>query len=632
MNGFKQLNAVLDKQLIKFVDDVNGLISDFNAATKPVELGPQYAHFTDFDAAQENLVFYRMKKKWGAPDFAAQQKVRIKSVLDVFAADEEGPTTLRSLYDPDIDPFVRKILYESRVHLSKLLRKHYRFNPANLRMPSGESVRNAQGDVSVLAKLRDKKEWCVTAECVDLFATVCYKVPALKAAARRHIGKLDKQDAKRLYHCFGSNRDCGYLVFRELLLSEVLTIVPGSRVETVPKELDKLRVISCEPFCNMIVQSVIEEGIRDAIRAEFGIDLNTSQDIHKELIKIAENATIDLKNASNSNFLIWIQFLYPEYLVKQLIASRSPCGIFNENPAEKQAPRVHHWNMVSPMGNGFTFGLMTLTLLTIARQLDSFAHVFGDDIIIHQDCAQTLIDTLDVIGFKTNDTKTFVTGGFRESCGAFTFNGRNLYSYNFEWAECAQDAITLVNKVQLLAESTGIASLRSLALALVAATPALCKRATPCLSLEPRWVCLTTRSAQRKKRNDKDVKRLWELLKGTHDVRKFCATNQINEHDLDVYVSVTMEAEKYRCRLPTHNANAFWVGHFLYAGRCSAPVYKPTGRRPLKQRLKFLCSEFVVNRQLAYANELVPYQPMVGPPKWLFMQMSRNFIGPQMVA
>lgn len=625
MDGFKQLNAVLTKQLEKFVVDVNGLISKFNAASEPIELGPQYAHFTDYDTAQKNLVLHRMKKKWGAPDLVAQQKVRVKSVLDVFASDTEGPTTLCSLYDPDIDPFVRKILYDSRVHLAELLRKHYRFNPANLRMPSGESVRNAKGDVSVLAKLRDKKEWCVTADCVDLFATVCYKVPALKAAARRHIGKLEKQDAKRLYHCYGGNRNCGYLVFRELLLSEVVTIVPGSRVETVPKELDKLRVISCEPFCNMIVQSVIEEGIRDAICAEFGIDLNTSQDIHKELIKIAENATIDLKNASNSNFLIWIQFLYPEYLVEQLKASRSPCGIFNENPADKtQEPLVHHWNMVSPMGNGFTFGLMTLTLLTIARQLDSFAHVFGDDIIIHQDCAQVLIDTLDVIGFKTNDTKTFVTGGFRESCGAFTFNGRNLYSYNFEWAECAQDAITLVNKVQLLAAQTNIASIRSLALALVSVTPALCKRSVTELMLEPRWVCITTRSAQRKKRDNEDVKRLWNLLKGTKDVRNFCATNQIQEHDLDVYASITMEAEKYRCRLPVHNANAFWAAYFLHAGRCSAPVYKPTERRPLKQRLKFECSQFVVNKQLAVARRLEPYKPLQGPPKWKFMQMSKT--------
>lgn len=627
MTDLRRLKLGLAKDLDEYTNSVNRVLTDFIGKLNPIPLGPEYTHFTTFEEAQENLLYYRMKKKWGAPDAAAQERVRIKSVLDVFESDKEGPSFSKDVYFANCDPLVRKVLYETRLTIANALRKHYRFEPSLLRMPSGESDRSKQGDVSVYAKLRDVKEWRVTAECVDLFCLTVYSVPGLKAVARKHIGKVTKDEHKRLYACHSDSGNCGYYIFRELLLSEVLTIVPGSRIETVPKELDKLRVISCEPFGNMIVQSVQEEGIRRVIRKEFGIDLNTSADIHKQLVQDLDNATIDLRNASNSNFLCWIRWFYPEYFTRGLEKSRSPVAVFKGNDETIE----HHWNMVSPMGNGFTFGLMTFTLLCISRWFDDFAHVFGDDIIVHCDVAQPLIEVLDFIGFKVNDEKTFIRGSFRESCGAFTFEGKPLESFNFEWASNACEAHTLVNKVLLLADATKYELLLELAQSLTALVPALCRKVTTRPRLESRWVCVP-RSKFRQKRKDPLVAILFKNLSQRRDLRLFCKRNQIAMYDLDTYATCTLENATYKVRLPTHNANAFWTAYWLFSGRCSTPHLKESSKNPLQLTLSFEYEQFVLkDTEVAVSTTRLGGNQdiLLFPPTYLFhAHRKATFCGP----
>ena len=615
MATLKQLKSGHRKDLNTFTVDVNTTISDFIAEQQFVPLGPLYQDFSSFDEAQFNLMRHRMVKKWGAPDLSNQSIVRHKSVQDVFDYDNLGPTSLDAL-NSNIDPFLKRVLYEARLDLHKALREFYRFIPADLRMPSGQSdLSDSTGDVNILAKLRNKNQWRVTAECFDLFASIVYRVPALKASARQHIGHISKHEASVLYSCYADCRDVGYRVFRELLLSEVVTIVHGSRVDTVPKELDKQRVISCEPFGNMICQSVIEMGLRHTIKKFYGIDLDSSQELHKALIRDLENATIDFSNASNSNYLVWVKYFYPPHVYKHLEAARSPCAVFKTATGEEH---IHNWTMISPMGNGFTFGLMTLTLLAIARRLDSFAHVFGDDVIIHKDVSDVFIECCSLIGFRTNLTKTFTRGLFRESCGGFTFNGKYLDSFEFEWAERPLDAIVLVNKVLILANKTQDRAFLSLAAKLLEVTPSLCKKWGPHHTLNDGCVVVTSNTQIKKKHGDSKVQALRNAMLERRDLQRFCKKIQSNITRLDFTLEVSMDNQVYTCRLPEHNANAFWTYYFLYNGRVTPPHFKECARNPLLEKISVTYIEIgkTIPKPLEETSRIRTY----GPPSYLFRQ------------
>ena len=75
--------------------------------------------------------------------------------------------------------------------------------------------------------------------------------------------------------------------------------------------------------------------------------------------------------------------------------------------------------MVSSMGNGFTFELMSLILLGVTRFYSANSSVFGDDIIVPLDVAPEVVEAITGLGFLVNKRKSFFDGITRESCGAF---------------------------------------------------------------------------------------------------------------------------------------------------------------------------------------------------------------------
>jgi len=96
------------------------------------------------------------------------------------------------------------------------------------------------------------------------------------------------------------------------------------------------------------------------------------------------------------------------------------------------------------MGNATTFPVQSLFFLAIAlgslfyvrglrvsgrnvRALgSSTVRIFGDDIIVPEDCAGVTIEALSALGLKVNTDKTFVTGKFRESCGVDAYDGEDV--------------------------------------------------------------------------------------------------------------------------------------------------------------------------------------------------------------
>jgi hypothetical protein len=102
----------------------------------------------------------------------------------------------------------------------------------------------------------------------------------------------------------------------------------------------------------------------------------------------------------------------------------------------------------APMGSALCFPIMALaiwSLLTahtctaqVAKAIrasgslnkrretfkwDKPVYVYGDDIILHSDFADSASQVLESVGLKVNTNKSFVRSLFRESCGGEYYNG-----------------------------------------------------------------------------------------------------------------------------------------------------------------------------------------------------------------
>jgi hypothetical protein len=183
------------------------------------------------------------------------------------------------------------------------------------------------------------------------------------------------------------------------------------------------------------------------------VDLNTLQEVHRKRIKNLDLATLDLHNASDSNSLALLRFLFPAWFVSKVMEARSPMILGRDT-------QYHVPRKVSSMGNGFTFELMTLVLTAIARTLDPTATVFGDDIIIDRGLAPRLIELLTEVGWVVNKSKSFWDGPFRESCGAnYHASEGYIRSFDFLYPETIADCALLLNKSYMLREYPWFATL-----------------------------------------------------------------------------------------------------------------------------------------------------------------------------
>lgn len=458
---------------IRFVKDseftafVNTRVNEFLVKNKNhhIPLGQDYSSF-DHQLATEALQLHRFVSKFEIPSEDESLTRATESVQSMLKYDSSGLTSFNPGADKSLCGFSRHIIYNARKTLNEAI-ANYSFSVSHLELTSGETYVSARGDTSVYAKLRDAKQWTVTRSCFDLASRLIYNSPMLRHAAKVHYKSyfnkvfdslnttLTRKQAwiewnnhlklKVVGHQSGLNGKESYHVFREKL-RKVVTIVPGARLTTVPKNNSTDRVIECECWLNMLVQRTISGSLRKIIKDFYGVDLERSQDLHGMLISDLSNVTIDLKNASNSNWLCVVEWMLDRTLLLSHL-KQSRCGLVSYND------EWNRLNMLSPNGNGYTFEVMTLMLLCVARELDSFSFVYGDDIIIDSDVAQCYIDVVQKMGYVLNTSKTFLSGSFRESCGAFFCEGY-ITSYDLHYANDIVDAIILTNKIGIMGKTT----------------------------------------------------------------------------------------------------------------------------------------------------------------------------------
>jgi hypothetical protein len=205
----------------------------------------------------------------------------------------------------------------------------------------------------------------------------------------------------------------------------LVNITNQNKVITVPKNYKTDRVIAVEPDMNMYIQKGLAACIRRRLR-KVGIDIRSqslNQDLALYASKTGAMATIDMSMASDTVSLELVRLLLPPEWLTAFEQCRTaegvlPCG-----------SRVLY-RKFSSMGNGYTFELETMLFWSLASAVCSaygvserLIAVYGDDVVVPSSVAQPLIALLGYCGFSTNESKTFIDGPFRESCGKHYISG-----------------------------------------------------------------------------------------------------------------------------------------------------------------------------------------------------------------
>ena len=433
------------------IDQINSIIEQFkNEITRfyPDDFGSTMLHL-DADSQVGTTVKHRVASKFVNPINAVPDRALKEACFSNWISYDQG---LKS------DPREWKqkyILYKARERLHGWLGS-FNLDLSNIEITPGETYLTAHGKTSIVEKLSSKKHWTITIECVDDFARLCYNNLWLKRVARSFFERRTHESEARLFLKFSHLKDAGFQTFRYKLLTDVLTIVRGSRSSTVPKNCTAVRFINVEPLCNVILQRCLALGLRTVLE-QLGNSLESGQADHKVMIANSRYSTIDFSNASDSVVNSLIPFFFPAKVSRKLAQYRSPMVLIDGD--------FHIPNKLSSMGNGFTFEVMTILLLAIARTLDDTARVYGDDVIIHSLVAEQFVASCNDICFRVNPRKTFIHSKFRESCGAFYHDDVGyITSFDFKWCVTESDCVISCNKLLAIATENTNCHLKGMAL------------------------------------------------------------------------------------------------------------------------------------------------------------------------
>lgn len=268
-------------------------------------------------------------------------------------------------------------------------------------------------------------------------------------------------------------------------------IVQASKLSCVPKRRDISRTICVEPTLNMFGQLGFGNRLRERLKAFFGLDLEVQQDRNRELARRGSMdgsfSTIDLSSASDTISLKMLTAMLPRDFMSWLRLLR--CGT-------TMLPDGSHvaLDMVSTMGNGFTFPLQTMLFacavgaaarargkaLVNSRGADLGTWgVYGDDIIVPMgfiyrrwarraewygdEVARDVNRLLFLLGFEVNASKSFSEGPFRESCGGDFYLGRDVRGVYFKSLRTMESRYVAINRLQKWSVKTGIPLPRAIA-------------------------------------------------------------------------------------------------------------------------------------------------------------------------
>lgn len=232
--------------------------------------------------------------------------------------------------------------------------------------------------------------------------------------------------------------------------------IRGNSFFTVIKDALTDRGCGKEPSINIFYQLGLGSEMKRLLRT-WGLDLMLGQDVHRRVACSASLsgrlATIDLRQASDTMCRALVRLLLPPRWFEVLDALRSPTTNVDG--------KTVYLEKFSSMGNGFTFELETVLFAAIAFTACRGAAVpgksllvYGDDIIVPTVFAKDVMSSLSFLGFTVNETKSFVSGAFRESCGGDFYDGVAVRPFHLkELPSEPQHYIALANGIYRLGHS-----------------------------------------------------------------------------------------------------------------------------------------------------------------------------------
>jgi hypothetical protein len=284
---------------------------------------------------------------------------------------------------------------EARILIARLLAS---FDPKDI------SPRHGPGAVSTKEKLWEKYVWTnVSAKLASEYSLDEYFISSLGELA----------DNPKLFESWGDADK-------------------PARVVLVPKDSRGPRLISCEPVDYQWIQQGISRRLVKHVEEHpltrgnvFFTDQGPNQRGAQLGSVDGRYATLDLQEASDRISLGLVELLWPENIVRCLMAARSTA-------TELPDGRIIKLNKFAPMGSALCFPVMAITIWAILtagaqdRDARESIYVYGDDVIVKQQEAANAIELLESFGLLVNRDKSCITGLFRESCGVEAFKGHNV--------------------------------------------------------------------------------------------------------------------------------------------------------------------------------------------------------------
>lgn len=209
-----------------------------------------------------------------------------------------------------------------------------------------------------------------------------------------------------------------------------------AKVVFVPKQAGKDRTICMEPAWLQFLQQGVFDQLRSYLQrcpASGHFDIR-NQDTNRDLCHrayVEGFSTIDLSNASDSVSWNLIKILAKGTpLLGYLYATRSDHALLNgvKIPLNKYAP----------MGSALCFPIECMLFACVlevayrihygepSRGHHSGVATYGDDIICPMEIYHLVVDILTSIGFKVNESKSYETGPYFESCGVEYLYGARI--------------------------------------------------------------------------------------------------------------------------------------------------------------------------------------------------------------